>query len=804
MSGRVTGGAAKAMQVKRRNVADAALERVSETSSVSSGTTTTASLLSADTHNEPDNRENIKVCVRIRPLLRNENDANETVAYSWERTTITQLNSVAIQQQSNGHNNRKSLSGGAAARNDAAAASQTMPSHTFDQLFFPDNTNEQIYETLVKDIVIQAMRGFHGSVFAYGQTASGKTFTMHGTRKLPGVIPLAIHECFDVIQMFPDREFLFRVSYLEVYNEQVHDLLNSEPTAIKIQYDPKVGTVLSGVKEMVVVTPQQVIAMIESGEAQRHVGATDMNEKSSRAHSLFKIIIESHARSAGPHSPVRVSTLNLVDLAGSENAKMTNAKGTRALEAKFINQSLLTLSTIIQRLSEEKPGYKNRQHYPYRDSKLTRLMQAALSGNAQIAIICTISPAASCIDETNNTLKFASRAKRIKMDSRVNESMDDKTLLRQYREEIEQLKAKLTEMETIMLTGRSMSVDMDMTGEDMDDDDKPDDQAVIMLQMIDHMERLILKSESLAPAVSDSMSTPSKAGTTAVGETSFFVRKPPIRRGGSLEPGKSEDPLTKEKTDVTDDTSDASSLPGLQRGETDGDDDNGYFASPSGLLRGGRTESVESGQPGKDEGRGKDTSEGDTSVPVEPAAVLTNVTSILSSLREQVAKSKSKPHRRLDSFAAESPRHHNTMSPGGMISPAPMPMPLPPSSSPHSPSSSKENTQAMADLLLQVRLLEADNRFLQDAVERKDLVMERLTEGLKDVQRVQDELVNTNEELAVELDDTRRALEEAARQLWDMTQERDRLASGLGISRNRATPTLENQTSGSTGQGAME
>ena len=158
-----------------------------------------------------------------------------------------------------------------------------------------------------------------------------------------------------------------------------------------------------------------------------------MNEKSSRAHSLFKLIIESHERSAGAAAPVRVSTLNLVDLAGSENAKMTNAKGTRAREAKFINQSLLTLSTIIQRLSEERPGFSRRQHLPYRDSKLTRLMQAPLSGNSQIAIICTVSPAYSCMEETNNTLKFASRAKRIKMESKVNEVLDDKTLLRQYR-----------------------------------------------------------------------------------------------------------------------------------------------------------------------------------------------------------------------------------------------------------------------------------------------------------------------------------------------------------------------------------
>lgn len=239
---------------------------------------------------------------------------------------------------------------------------------------------------------------------------------MNGTSKQPGVIPLSIFECFESIGHYRDREFLFRVSYLEIYNEtvgscrhpsclvlirlEVHDLLNPEITQIKIQHDPRLGTVLVGAKEQVVMNPAQVralnfafdtpqvIALLQGGEAHRHVGSTDMNEKSSRSHTLFRLIIESKARSessglfpivlfpgvtTSPHTdvPIRVSTLNLVDLAGSECAKMTNSKGIRAREAKYINQSLLTLSTIIHRLSEEDASGKA-QHLPYRDSKLTR------------------------------------------------------------------------------------------------------------------------------------------------------------------------------------------------------------------------------------------------------------------------------------------------------------------------------------------------------------------------------------------------------------------------------------------------
>lgn len=180
------------------------------------------------------------------------------------------------------------------------------------------------------------------------------------------------------------------------------DLLNTEPSVIKIQFDPKQGTVINGAKEPVVLSADQTIALIHAGESQRHIGSTDMNLKSSRAHTLFRITIESRERTGGDGSAnatgnqsgrIRVSTLNLIDLAGSESAKLTNTKGERAREAKYINQSLLTLSLIIHKLSEAQSANSKRQHLPYRDSKLTRLLESALDGNARIGIVCTISPA---------------------------------------------------------------------------------------------------------------------------------------------------------------------------------------------------------------------------------------------------------------------------------------------------------------------------------------------------------------------------------------------------------------------------
>ena len=152
---------------------------------------------------------------------------------------------------------------------------------------------------------------------------------MQGSNSQMGIIPQTIQYCFEAIQSHPEREFLFRVSYLEVYNEQIKDLLNTEPTQIKIQDGGlKVGVIITGVKEQVVLNPTQVIALMKAGEAQRHVGSTDMNEKSSRAHTLFKLTIESSPKSKdgsdNSKSAVRVSTLSLVDLAGSENAKMVS------------------------------------------------------------------------------------------------------------------------------------------------------------------------------------------------------------------------------------------------------------------------------------------------------------------------------------------------------------------------------------------------------------------------------------------------------------------------------------------------
>jgi centromeric protein E len=321
------------------------------------------------------------------------------------------------------------------------------------------------------------MEGYHGTVFAYGMTGTGKTFSMQGTATSPGVIPLAITDIFSFIRETPHREFLLRVSYLEIYNEKIHDLLsapvagiNGQPTAqdeIKLREDSKRGVYASPLKEEIVQSPTQLLRVIARGDAARRVAGTMYNARSSRSHAVVQIVVESRARAAPtataesarslPPGGVRVSTLSLIDLAGSERAAETKERRT---EGAHINKSLLTLGTVISKLSGDKTGNSTDKdkHLPYRDSKLTRLLQGALSGDSLVSILCTIqigaagsvATAQNHTIETLNTLKFASRAKNniVSHAKKADEAFagndpGSRALLERYRVEISDLRRQL-------------------------------------------------------------------------------------------------------------------------------------------------------------------------------------------------------------------------------------------------------------------------------------------------------------------------------------------------------------------------
>ncbi|XP_072963302.1 kinesin-like protein KIN-7K, chloroplastic [Typha angustifolia] len=317
--------------------------------------------------------------------------------------------------------------------------------YAFDRVFGPAATSQVVYDVAAQPVVKAAMEGINGTVFAYGVTSSGKTHTMHGDKRSPGIIPLAIRDVFSIIQDTPGREFLLRVSYLEIYNEVINDLLDPTGQNLRVREDVQ-GTYVEGIKEEVVLSPGHALSFIAAGEEHRHVGSNNFNLFSSRSHTIFTLMIESSAH-GDDYDGVMYSQLNLIDLAGSESSK-TETTGLRRKEGSYINKSLLTLGTVIGKLSEGKAS-----HIPYRDSKLTRLLQSSLSGHGHVSLICNVTPASSNMEETHNTLKFASRAKRVEIYASRNRIIDEKSLIKKYQKQISSLKQELDHLKKGMFTG---------------------------------------------------------------------------------------------------------------------------------------------------------------------------------------------------------------------------------------------------------------------------------------------------------------------------------------------------------------
>ncbi|XP_035236069.1 centromere-associated protein E isoform X1 [Anguilla anguilla] len=371
----------------------------------------------------------VKVCVRVRPLIQREEastENSEPVALYWK------ADKQAIHQIDDG---------------------SVTKTFSFDRVFSAEESTNQLYQDIAKPLVVSAVEGYNGTIFAYGQTSSGKTFTMMGSNRIPGVIPLAMEDVFQTIKNCPKKEFLLRVSYMEIYNETVTDLLcdSWKRKPLEIREGNYKNVYVADLTEELVTSAEQALSWIRKGEKNRHYGKTKMNQRSSRSHTIFRMILESRERSdpaSGENADgaIIVSHLNLVDLAGAERASQTGAEGARLKEGCNINRSLFTLGQVIKKLSDENQGgFTN-----YRDSKLTRILQNSLGGNAKTVIICTITPAT--VEETISTLQFASAAKRMKNDPHVTEVSDDGALLRRYRNEIVDLKRRLQEVSSVTQT----------------------------------------------------------------------------------------------------------------------------------------------------------------------------------------------------------------------------------------------------------------------------------------------------------------------------------------------------------------
>ncbi|KAM8702786.1 hypothetical protein ACLKA7_005144 [Drosophila subpalustris] len=376
--------------------------------------------------------ENVKVIVRCRPMNQKEIGKKCDNVVEIGDYVVSVLNPVARNAP------RKSF--------------------RFDSVYDGSSKTETIYNDMCYSLVESTLEGYNGTIFAYGQTGCGKTHTMQGEGSLEdaannGIIQRCFDHIFETISIASSVRYLALVSYLEIYNENIRDLLNAAESSSsgiinhQLKDVPGIGVTVPTLSTQPVMNAQECYNWLNLGNKNRITAATLMNEKSSRSHTIFTISLEQIQGSGNSATTVatpliggiRRGKLNLVDLAGSERQSKTGAFGERLKEATKINLSLSALGNVISALVDGKT-----KHVPYRDSKLTRLLQDSLGGNTKTIMISCISPADSNYDETLSTLRYASRAKNIANIPKINEDPKD-AQLRQYQEEILKLKRMLDE-----------------------------------------------------------------------------------------------------------------------------------------------------------------------------------------------------------------------------------------------------------------------------------------------------------------------------------------------------------------------
>ncbi|KAL8946861.1 MAG: hypothetical protein Q9222_006795 [Ikaeria aurantiellina] len=319
----------------------------------------------------------------------------------------------------------------------------------FDKVFSPAADQAMVFEDVVTPLLDEMLQGYNCTIFAYGQTGTGKTYTMSGDMSetmgllsdAAGVIPRVLHSLFTKLES-DEAESSVKCSFIELYNEELRDLVAvDDTTKLKIYEDgQKKGhgaTVVQGMEESYIKSAGAGIKLLQDGSHKRQVAATKCNDLSSRSHTVFTITVYIKRTAENGEDFVSAGKLNLVDLAGSENIQRSGAENKRAAEAGLINKSLLTLGRVINALVERG------SHIPYRESKLTRLLQDSLGGRTKTCIIATVSPAKSNLEETISTLDYAFRAKNIRNKPQVNQTISKKTLLREFTAEIEKLKGEL-------------------------------------------------------------------------------------------------------------------------------------------------------------------------------------------------------------------------------------------------------------------------------------------------------------------------------------------------------------------------
>ncbi|KAL8894028.1 MAG: hypothetical protein Q9192_004694, partial [Flavoplaca navasiana] len=329
------------------------------------------------------------------------------------------------------------------------ASALSNKTYHFDKVFSPAADQSMVFEDVVTPLLDEMLQGYNCTIFAYGQTGTGKTYTMSGDMSetlgilsdAAGVIPRVLHSLFTKLEA-DEAESSVKCSFIELYNEELRDLVAvDDTTKLKIYDDAQKkghgATLVQGMEESYIKSAGAGIKLLQDGSHKRQVAATKCNDLSSRSHTVFTITVYIKRTAENGEDYISAGKLNLVDLAGSENIQRSGAENKRATEAGLINKSLLTLGRVINALVERG------SHIPYRESKLTRLLQDSLGGRTKTCIIATVSPAKSNLEETISTLDYAFRAKNIRNKPQVNQTISKKTLLREFTAEIEKLKGEL-------------------------------------------------------------------------------------------------------------------------------------------------------------------------------------------------------------------------------------------------------------------------------------------------------------------------------------------------------------------------
>ncbi|KAK4144803.1 kinesin-like protein bimC [Dichotomopilus funicola] len=376
---------------------------------------------------DPDDGEATNINVVVRCRGRNEREVKENSAVV-VRTDATKGKLVQLSMGPNSVSDK---------------------TYNFDRVFSQAADQGMVFEEVVKPVLDEMLSGYNCTIFAYGQTGTGKTYTMSGdlTESMgmlsdnAGIIPRVLQALFKKLEL-DEQENSVRCSFIELYNEELRDLLSSDDSAkLKIYDDTSrkghSTTMVQGMEERYIQNAGEGLKWLREGSVKRQVAATKCNDLSSRSHTVFTITVYAKQKTENGDDFLMLGKLNLVDLAGSENIQRSGAENKRAAEAGLINKSLLTLGRVINALVDRSP------HIPYRESKLTRLLQDSLGGRTKTCIIATISPAKSNLEESISTLDYAFRAKNIRNKPQLNALTNKKTLLRDLTIEIERLKAEL-------------------------------------------------------------------------------------------------------------------------------------------------------------------------------------------------------------------------------------------------------------------------------------------------------------------------------------------------------------------------